>query len=1535
MRLTWRPFPPGTDGFIQQWLTAGLFADLVIPSSPPAEDEETAGERWTFRFTRHRHLAVPGYRGRKGAWWLAVCCLRAARETQTSLVIDAPDGSYMGTETKGFLQADAAPLGVQLTQKPFLIAVAIPAADVARAFSVRVAEDGSDTVEVVHQLDLSRPVRLGRTAGRDVWIDHDGEACPTIWLEALNVTIKPVRLYIQLHTEEYEEDLLADEPLRPGQAELIEVPYPPSFPPGRAKLVVQAQKTRTEREITLTHTDHDWEVHLVPHFHYEPGWWNTQANYVEGDRMSAFHLIHKYLEAAADPGFTFLLEEVPYTKPYWDTFPEKREQILELVQAGRLALGGAMYNQPQTTLTSAETTIRSICYGTTYHRLQYGASDLAGWVLDVFGHDPNFPQFLVRAGHSTVSYARGPYKHYWGIPANRLSFPVDHWWIAPDGSRLLARLLDPCSYVLGRSLYQYVGPEDSWWDVAELFETASDYTSAHLQIWTVGGDFAEPVLWLPELSRVWNRRHLSPKIHLSTPSRFFSALAELVADDAVALPALTRDLNPVSNGCGISYVDTKLANRLNEGLLSVSEAVATLASLIMGAPYPDAMLDLAWRQLLFNSHHDALSGCESDQVYVDLLGGWREAYELGRDVLREALGALVSEDSGTLMVFNPLPWRRNDVVKVELPESWSGPCRVLDGEWEAPAEVLEHAGRKLLRFVARDLPAFSFKIFTVEQGKSKEAPDLVADALTIENEFYRLQLDPQHGDSLVSLVDKRSGRELVQQGRVLNDLVAHREYPELPGHGEGPWHVCTTGERHHASEEFPAEVDLEHTPTRVTLIIRSDHVNCRRETQMTLWSGLPRVDFETQIADYSGEDWLFKVHFPLAVRGGRPVYEVAGPAVSRTYCPGDQDTKELAWTQDSTANHYVDLTVPLRLIGTVGIGGDVLGELSVGMVEIVCPPDRRTDEEAPLSRLLLALSSVGVTASVTWPEHRRFGDITWDSNVPDFRLVIGTSADNAFTRHALREAGVGTEAELKDWTASHGWAVALLPGLKLGLPAELPIVLVWSQDREAEAEALEHIAAQVRKFGHLVGLVPSSLRAHMPSDDPDEGGVALLNRGTLSYCCYSDQTLTLALMRSCTGWPSGVWIDKPRRTCPDGSGFQLEHWSHRFEYALVSHEGHWRESGLGRRGYEFNRPPVAVWGRPSRSWDDRSFLQAGSDLVLVESASVVATVLKPAGTGVGLPLDADSSVRRVLLRLQETAGSPVEARVRLRCRVAEAWKCDLLERPLQELAVDEDAVVVPLGQFETASVLLDLESAMPAPRAPVPAHSPKYSRWWRYNCGAAPVGMMPVVVLFDADAPLQLRPGEERTLGLTVSTGYVTEESRVEVRIHWPEGWSVGDNEYQTTAMPGGYATRNVRMRVPMDAAPGQYVVRAVVQPPFGPLVYDVLHVAVDEEPSALAEASLEPLQVNVRRGDAMLLVRARNLSRSALDGEVLLVAPFEAWEMFERASRPVSLPPQGEATVEYRLRCPARPLKGWLWAMAKVLIAGQVLYTDTARLDL
>ena len=167
-----------------------------------------------------------------------------------------------------------------------------------------------------------------------------------------------------------------------------------------------------------------WTMYMVSHFHYDPVWWNTQGAYTSEWRedppgrcrqTNGFELVHAHLEMARrEPEYKFVLAEVDYLKPYWDTRPEDRADLRRfLIAKGRVEVMGGTYNEPNTNLTSPETTIRNFVHGIGFQRDVLGADPATAWQLDVFGHDPQFPGMAADAGLTSSSWARGPH-HQWG-----------------------------------------------------------------------------------------------------------------------------------------------------------------------------------------------------------------------------------------------------------------------------------------------------------------------------------------------------------------------------------------------------------------------------------------------------------------------------------------------------------------------------------------------------------------------------------------------------------------------------------------------------------------------------------------------------------------------------------------------------------------------------------------------------------------------------------------------------------------------------------------------------------------------------------------------------------------------------------------------------------------------------------------------------------------------------------------------------------------------------------------------------------------
>ncbi len=164
-----------------------------------------------------------------------------------------------------------------------------------------------------------------------------------------------------------------------------------------------ADGLRVFREETIAVSRPDWKLFFVPGFHFDPEWWNTQFNYLENynenKQRGVFELIKAYIDMTrTDPDYKFVLEAVPYLKPYWDMYPEDRMYLRQLIKDGRLELMGGSYNEPQSTLVSGEANIRNIVYGTAYMRGVWGGVPETSWQCDVFGHTPNWPQFNVKAG---------------------------------------------------------------------------------------------------------------------------------------------------------------------------------------------------------------------------------------------------------------------------------------------------------------------------------------------------------------------------------------------------------------------------------------------------------------------------------------------------------------------------------------------------------------------------------------------------------------------------------------------------------------------------------------------------------------------------------------------------------------------------------------------------------------------------------------------------------------------------------------------------------------------------------------------------------------------------------------------------------------------------------------------------------------------------------------------------------------------------------------------------------------------------------
>ena len=1389
----------------------------------------------------------------------------------------------------------------------------------------------------------------------------------------------------------------------------------PAQPGSSRHVLVRATgpSASTEMPAAVTVAEPGWVMWMVSHFHYDPVWWGTQGQFTESwltppgdhgempDVRNAFELVRLHLDAARrDPDYKFVLAELDYLKPHFDAHPEDRADLLDFISAGRIELVGGSYNEPNTNLTCAESTIRNAVYGIAYQRGVLGGDPRTSWMLDAFGFDPGYPGIMAAAGLTSSSWARGPF-HQWGPHRSvgdnsMMQFASEFEWLSPDGTGLLTSYMAN-HYGAGWVLHHAKTLADAEADAHEQFRQLSPVAATRNVLLPVGADHVVPARWATAVHRDWNSRYVWPRFVTAVPSEFFAAVRAEAAERDIWITPQTRDMNPVYTGKDVTYIDTKQAQRAAETAVLDGERLATLAWLA-GADYPAASLDKAWRLLVFGAHHDAITGSEGDQVYLDLLGGWREAWERGNDARAAAVSHLarladtaslavpasnqVSASSNgpalAIVLVNSLSLDRAAMASVhlDLPADWPAWLSLLDDTGSSVpflAEGIIRAADGALRSVRitfrADVPGVGFRSFVVRPSGSEAAeaswqPQAPGAAFRLENEVFLIEADPLRGGTLSRIVDKRSRTELLQAGGRGNELLVQPEHPKHPRWAEGPWLLCPAGPGT-GSATRPATIRAERCAVGSRLVAEVELGGLHVTQETLLWDGADRIEFRTHVDGSIGQDRLLRVSFPLNVPGGLPVYQTAVAVIGRPPGPADTDVAEHSYTLDSPASEWLAVGSTAAVALTAADGSRQLQ--AIGVAEVVAPPALR----GPVRDLMAALAAQGVTATCSLPDGPRYGYQELDSNLPDFRICLGGPQDNRLTAEVLDaarpEAIDALSAQLAAGGAARLWlpanrsrADAFGPGADLRQPLDLPVLIVTADDMAAE---ITRLAADLAD-----GLIEVSAGTDTGADQrpADAAGgpatalaghsIALLNRGTPSGLVTPDGQLTMALMRACSTWPCGIWIDGKKRTAPDGTSFAWQHWSHTFEYALTAGPGNWRTAGFPAAGQDYNHDLLAV------TTDLHAGpLPASTRLVSVEPRTALLSALKPHGNPLaptGQPDPADG----VTVRLRDIGGSgQAGAQVTLFPGLAAAAITGLCEDgPGEPVPVSDGRVrvTVPRAGLTTLLVHPDrpaVSAAQPArtvTAAPEPVQ-PVFARYWLHGKGPAPAGNMPVAVhLSPAAVTLDEGPG---LLRLTVACGPAPASGMIGLTA--PDGIAlVPSGPFSYDLGPLGHQEWEISVAAPPGTRAGRRFVLAQIEDAAGQFIEDSAMLAIGQPPvprldAPMAEAAAlqraartaQDGEVDVSLVSPSLAVRpsgsgsidivVRNRAGSAIHGEAQLLSPLGSWGRTRPWTTGFAVAAGQAETLRFTVAMPAtaRPGEQW-WAVVKLMYFGRVVYTEPAE---
>ena len=643
-------------------------------------------------------------------------------------------------------------------------------------------------------------------------------------------------------------------------------------------------------------------VHMIGNAHLDPVWlWRWTEGWEA--LVSTLRAALDFMSETED--FVFTCSSAVLFDYIERNEPAMFEEVQRRVGEGRLSLVGGWWLQPDCNIPSGESLVRQALQGQLYFREKFGVTATVGYNVDSFGHPATLPQLLAKAGLGAYIFFRpNPYEKdlHGGM----------FWWEAPDGTRVLAH--HPPGH--------YPHPDDEVRErirahAAECLPGLADVAS----FYGVGNHGGGPTRAQIAGILAADADPGMPRVVFGRLDEFFSRVRE-ARDD---FPVMRDELQHHSRGCYTAHSGIKRWNRECEALLGEAEAFAALASELAEKPYPRAELEAAWRGVLYNQFHDILAGSALPEAYEDARDLCGEARSLAGRARWSALQALARRvdtrgEGQAVIAFNPVPRSAQWPIVMEIPFEFadasyavarSDGSPVLSQVVQGSAMTGTRAGRLL---ISEELPPLGHRLYFVRkiEGEARRgrAPKgvLKADATSLENDRWRLEVDPEAGH-IARLCDKLHGLEVFRGPAAAalvmddpSDTWGHEivSYRDLCGRFEGACvHVDELG------------------PVRAALRVTSTFGSSSLQQTFRLYRGSSRMEVELEV-DWHERMRMLKLAFPINVKvptvtSSVPYGHIVRPAVGQEDpCGPWVDASGLGWVNEADLYYGVALVTDSR-----------------------------------------------------------------------------------------------------------------------------------------------------------------------------------------------------------------------------------------------------------------------------------------------------------------------------------------------------------------------------------------------------------------------------------------------------------------------------------------------------------------------------------------------------------------------------------------------------------------------------------------------
>ncbi|GGF45426.1 alpha-mannosidase [Youhaiella tibetensis] len=757
-------------------------------------------------------------------------------------------------------------------------------------------------------------------------------------------------------------------------------------------------------------------ITVTGHTHIDVAWlWRIRETRQKMARSmsTALALMEQY------PDYRFMYNQGVLLDYLSEDYPEIFARLKEQVAAGRFEIEGALWLEPDANITNGESFVRHILHGFAYHEQTFGVSPRIFWLPDTFGYSAALPQLMKLSGVDVFI----THKLSWN-DTNRMPNETFHWE-GIDGSTVAAYFLTTQPYTatgFGTTYCPDIKPTHvmGTWRRHGQQELNDELFLVYGHGDGGGGPTRE---MLENIRRMEKGIPGCPSVRHEHMRPFFERLLRRMADRPDDFPTWVGELYlEYHRGTLTSVAKNKRNNRLAEQALRELEALAVLARERLGLAYPTAELHALWRIVLLNQFHDILPGSSIGAVFDDSDRDYDDFFARASALRDQLAGGFAPV--GEHVLFNTLGRPRDGLLELEA----DGPLEVSVGETSLSTQAAHSPDGAIRQVVPiRALPPLSATPVTLKPGSAASGNSgLKVSERLLENDAISVRFDEK--GRIVSLFDKKIGRDLIVPGTLSNRLQAYRDMPVE----YDAWDIDESFEDQvwDIDELVSARV-VETGPYRAAIRFEWRYERSRLVQVVSLEAGSRRLDFDSFI-DWHEHDTLIKAAFPLDLLVRESIAEIQFGHVRR---PAHRNTSWDRARFETVMHRWVDVSEP-------GFGAAFLNDSKYGY-----------DLKGGTMRLTLLKSPTYPWPEADQGEHRfRYSlrvheglaedDIPGEAeafNLP-LRLVAGTSGRGSQVASLLKVEGTGVTLE----------------ALKLGEDGEGIVARLWETHGRA-TQALLHL----------------------------------------------------------------------------------------------------------------------------------------------------------------------------------------------------------------------------------------------------------------------------------------------------------------------------------------------------------------------------------------------------------------------------------------------------------------------------------------------